>query len=133
MKFFDFFDLKYRSTNWCENLKLKTDLEQEQEKLKNDNAIRLMKQDFDLEYQKKLLEVDRLHDSKTLQKYQIDSMERIYNKLGIKEVKINKFVGNEQSNLASILPSLGYTMNQLKSAESQWEPMRENDGSDWFT
>jgi hypothetical protein len=42
-------------------------------------------------------------------------------------------VGNEQSNLASILPSLGYTMNQLKSAESQWEPMRENDGSDWFT
>jgi hypothetical protein len=94
-------------------------LEQEQEKLKNDNAIRLMKQDFDLEYQKKLLEVDRLHDSKTLQKYQIDSMERIYNKLGIKEVKINKFVGNEQSNLASILPSLGYTMNQLKSAESQ--------------
>jgi hypothetical protein len=48
-----------------------------------------MKQDFDLEYQKKLLEVDMLHDSKTLQKYQIDSMERIYNKLGIKEVKIN--------------------------------------------
>ena len=99
--------------------KLKTDLEQEQEKLKNDNALRQMKQDFDLDYQKKLLEVDRLHDNKTLQKYQIDSMERIYNKLGIKEVKINQFVGGDQTSLASVLPSLGYTMNQLKSAENQ--------------
>ena len=79
-----------------------------------------MKQNFEIEYQKKLLEVDRLHDAKTLQKYQIDSMERIYNKLGIKEVRINQFVGgNEQSSLASILPSLGYTMNQLKSSEAQ--------------
>ena len=94
-------------------------MEQEQQKLLNDNAIREMKQNFELEYQKKLLEVDRLHDNKTLQKYQIDSMERIYNKLGIKEVRINQFVGGNESSLASVLPSLGYTMNQLKSAENQ--------------
>jgi len=77
-----------------------------------------MKQNFELDYQRKLLEVDKLHDEKTLKKYSIDSMERIYNKLGIKEVRINQFVGGgDQSNLATILPSLGYTMNQLKSAE----------------
>jgi hypothetical protein len=46
-----------------------------------------------LELQKKIIEVDRLHDERTLQKYQTDTMERIYNKLGIKEVKINQFVG----------------------------------------
>lgn len=49
--------------------------------------------ELELDYQKKVIEVDRLHDSKTLQKYQADTMERIYNKLGIKEVRINQFVG----------------------------------------
>ena len=39
------------------------------------------------------LEFDRLHDNKTLQKYQIDTMERIYSKLGVKEIKINQYVG----------------------------------------
>ena len=43
-----------------------------------------MKQAFELDFMKKKLEVDRLHDDKTLQKYQIDAMERIYNRLGIK-------------------------------------------------
>lgn len=47
----------------------------------------------ELNYLKKVIEVDKLHDNKTLQKYQIDAMERIYNKLGIREVKINQFVG----------------------------------------
>jgi hypothetical protein len=38
--------------------------------------------------------------------------------LGIREVKINQFIGPEgQNNLASILPSLGYTVGQLKTAE----------------
>jgi hypothetical protein len=73
-----------------------------------------------LEDQRKVIEVDRLHDNKTLQKYQVDAMERIYNKLGIKEVKINQFVGgSEQSGLASILPSLGFAMGQLKTAETK--------------
>lgn len=76
--------------------------------------------ELELDYQRKVIEVDRLHDAKTLQKYQVDALERIYNKLGIREVKINQFVGgNEQSNLASILPSLGFAMGQLKTTESQ--------------
>ena len=46
-------------------------------------------------------------------------MERIYNRLGIKEVKINQFVGgSEQSSLASILPSLGFAMGQIKTTEA---------------
>lgn len=72
-----------------------------------------------MEYQKKVIDVDRLHDARTLQKYQIDAMERIYNRLGIKEVKINQFVGgSDQSNLASILPSLGFAMGQIKTTEA---------------
>ncbi len=59
------------------------------------------------------MDVDRLHDNKTLQKYQIDAMERIYNRLGVKELKINQYVG-EQSDLAKLLPGLGFAMNQLK-------------------
>jgi hypothetical protein len=66
---------------------------------------------------RKKLELDRLHDEKTLQKYQIDTMERIYQKLGVKEIKINQFVGDGKSNLASILPSMGFAMGQMKSAE----------------
>lgn len=69
----------------------------------------------ELDMMKKRLEVDRLHDEKTLQKYQIDSMERIYNKLGIKEVKINQFVGDNKSTLASILPTLGFGMAQMRT------------------
>ncbi len=48
-------------------------------------------------------------------------MERIYNKLGIKEVKINQFVGggSDQSNLASLLPSLGFAMGQLKTSDGK--------------
>jgi hypothetical protein len=39
------------------------------------------------------MDLDRLHDNKTLQKYQIDTMERIYNKIGVRELKINQYVG----------------------------------------
>ena len=64
------------------------------------------------------LEFDRLHDDKTMQAKQIDTMERIYNKLSIKQLKINQFTGqNDTTNLASIIPSLGFAMNQLKTVE----------------
>jgi hypothetical protein len=53
-----------------------------------------------------------------MQAKQIDTMERIYNKLSIKELKINQFTGqNDQTNLASIIPGLGFAMNQLKTVE----------------
>jgi hypothetical protein len=44
-------------------------------------------------------------------------MERIYNKLGIKEVKINQFVGDSKSSLATILPAMGFGAAQMRSAE----------------
>ncbi len=97
--------------------KLKTELEKEQERLSNSQKVEELKQDFELQFAKKKLDVDRLHDDKTLQKYQIDSMERIYNKLGIKEVRINQFVGDNKSSLASILPTMGFGAAQMRSAE----------------
>jgi hypothetical protein len=41
-------------------------------------------------------------------------MERIYKTLGIREMKINQFVGNEQSDLGKLLPALGM-INSLPS------------------
>lgn len=70
-----------------------------------------------MECQRKQLELYKVYDEKTMQKYQIDSMERIYQKLGVKEIRINQFVGDGQSNLSSILPSLGYTMGQMNTAK----------------
>jgi hypothetical protein len=42
-------------------------------------------------------------------------MERIYKALGIKEMKINQFNGNEQSDLGKLLPTLGL-INTLGAA-----------------
>jgi hypothetical protein len=44
-------------------------------------------------------------------------MERIYQRLGVKEIKINQFVGEGNSNLSSILPSLGYAMGRMNTTE----------------
>jgi len=41
-------------------------------------------------------------------------MERIYKTLGVREMKINQFVGNEQSDLGKLLPALGM-INSLPS------------------
>lgn len=60
--------------------------------------------------------MDKLHDDKTLQKYQIDATERIYNRIGIKEIKINQFVGEGKANLASLLPQMAFSMGQMQSA-----------------
>lgn len=72
-----------------------------------------MKQKFELDYQKKKLELDRLHDDKTLQKYQIDVMAKIYERLPIKEIKINQFSGESKSSLSSLLPTLGFAKEQM--------------------
>ena len=61
------------------------------------------------------MELDKCHNDISLLKYQIDSTERIYSKLGIKEVKINQFTGDSKTTLANILPSLGFGMGQVAS------------------
>jgi len=64
--------------------KMKNDLLQEQERIKNDQQTNRLKLDFEIEFARKRLDLDKEHDEKTLLKYQIDSTERVYSKLGIK-------------------------------------------------
>ena len=91
-------------------------LEQEQERIKNDQLVARLKQDFEFEFASKKLQLDKEHDEKTLLKYQIDSTERIYSKLGIKEIKINQFTGDSKTSLGALLPQMGFAMGQLGTA-----------------
>jgi hypothetical protein len=96
--------------------KMKNDLLQEQERIKNDQQTSRLKLDFELEFSRKRLDLDKEHDEKTLLKYQIDSTERIYNRLGIKEIKINQFTGDSKTSLAGLLPQMGFAMGQLSTS-----------------
>lgn len=49
-------------------------------------------------------------------KYQIDSTERIYSRLGIQEIKINQFTGDAKTTLAALLPQVGFAASQLNAA-----------------
>lgn len=73
--------------------RLRTSLLEEEERLRNEQKIAKLKQDFEMEYERQRISVDKEHDAKTLLKYQIDATERIYKSLGIREVKINQFTG----------------------------------------
>lgn len=90
---------------------MKNDLLQEQQKIKNQQEASRLRTEFELEFARKRLELDRQQNQTTLRKYQIDSTERIYTKLGIKEIKINQFTGEGQTSLGSLLPQLA---TQLK-------------------
>jgi hypothetical protein len=95
--------------------KMKSQLLQDQERIKNEQTSARLRQEFEIEFARKKLELDKEHDDKTLLKYQIDSTERIYNRLGIKEIKINQFTGDSKTSLASILPQMGFAMGQLNT------------------
>jgi hypothetical protein len=60
-----------------------------------------------LEYALKRLSLDKEQTPITLRKYQIDSTERVYTKLNVKEIKINQFTGDSKTNLGSLLPQMG--------------------------
>ena len=49
---------------------------------------------FEEEKIRKRVELDSLYTGDVLQKYSIDTMAKIYQNLGIKEVRINQFTGN---------------------------------------
>lgn len=63
---------------------MKNDFEQEKERISNEQSAARLKQDFEIEYIRKRLDLDKEHTPVTLQKYQIDSTERIYGKVGIR-------------------------------------------------
>ena len=53
----------------------------------------------------------------SLQKYIVDSTERIYNRLPIKEISINQYTGPENtSNISSLLPGIGMLQQQHAQA-----------------
>jgi len=84
----------------------KKEFEQEKEKIQNEQAASNMKTDFELEISRKRLNLEKEHNEISLAKYQIDSTERIYNKIGVKELKINQFTGDMKKNLCSLLPAM---------------------------
>ena len=86
--------------------KMKKEFEQEKERIQNDQAATSMKTDFELEIARKRLNLEKEHNETTLAKYQIDTTERIYNKIGVKELKINQFTGDMKTNLMSLLPMM---------------------------
>ncbi|KAL4455783.1 hypothetical protein ABPG74_003193 [Tetrahymena malaccensis] len=72
--------------------------EQEQERLDKE---------FQLEMFKKTVEADKNLDGAALQKYIVDSTERIYQRLPLKEISVNSYVGPDGvQNIASLLPAL---------------------------
>ena len=85
---------------------MKKEFEQEKERIQNDQSATNMKTDFELQIARKRLNLEKEHNETTLAKYQIDSTERIYNRIGVKEMKINQFTGDMKTNLMSILPMM---------------------------
>ncbi len=69
--------------------------------------MQAIKDRFEEEKIRKRVELDSLYTGDVLQKYSIDTMAKIYQNLGITEVRINQFNGNEQSDLGRLLPTLG--------------------------
>jgi hypothetical protein len=69
--------------------------------------MQAIKDRFEEEKIRKRVELDSLYTGDVLQKYSIDTMAKIYQNLGITEVRINQFTGNEQSDLGRLLPTLG--------------------------
>lgn len=82
------------------------------EKLRNILAKENARNEAELQHTLKALELSKTHDETSLRKYQIDSMERIYNRIGVKEMSINQFSGEPNSSLASLLPTLGFASAQ---------------------
>jgi hypothetical protein len=56
--------------------------------------MQAIKDRFEEEKIRKRVELDSLYTGDVLQKYSIDTMAKIYQNLGIKEVRINQFTGN---------------------------------------
>jgi|JI10StandDraft_1071094.scaffolds.fasta_scaffold195106_4 hypothetical protein len=93
----------------------KNDYMIQQEGLKKEQAISKLKQDFEIESAKKGFDVDRLHDEKTLEKYEIDSLVRIYQRQALRGVAINQFSSNDKDSIASVLPALGFGFTQTRT------------------
>ena len=85
---------------------MKRNFEEEKERINNEQNAAKMKIEFEMENARRKLELDKEHNDTSLLKYQIDSTERIYQKIGVKEMKINQFSGDMKTNLLSLIPAM---------------------------
>lgn len=85
------------------------------EQTKKEQTLSKMKQDFEIESSTKSFELDKLHNERTLEKYEIDSVTRIYQKQALRGVGINQFSSNDKESIASVLPALGFGFTQTRT------------------
>lgn len=64
------------------------------------------------------IEIDKTHNEVSLQKYAIDSTERVYKKLATREIKVSQFVGDTKNVVASLLPGLQFAIAQGRTVDS---------------
>ncbi|CAL6077247.1 SPFH_domain/Band 7 family protein [Hexamita inflata] len=82
-------------------------------KLKDKLEIDKINNEFALKKFEEQLKVEKLMTPTNLQKYMIDQTKAIYQGLPLKEIKLNQYIGPEQTgNIASMLPAVGMMMQQ---------------------
>lgn len=85
------------------------DFEINRKKLENEQQNEREKKNFELETMRREIELAKKHTPLTLEKYTIDSNERIYRQLRLGETRINQFVGSDDPkslSLGCLLPGL---------------------------
>lgn len=87
------------------------------ESSKKEQTLSKLKQDFEIESSKKVFELNQMHDDKTLEKYEIDSVLRIYQRQQLRNIGINQYSSDDKESIASVLPALGFGFAQTRA---QW-------------
>ncbi|CAL5998523.1 SPFH_domain/Band 7 family protein [Hexamita inflata] len=89
-------------------------------KLKDKLEIDKINNEFALQKFEEQLKVEKLMTPTNLQKYMIDQTKAIYQGLPLKEIKLNQYIGPEQTgNIASMLPAVGMMMQQNQEIMAQ--------------
>ncbi|CAL6077228.1 SPFH_domain/Band 7 family protein [Hexamita inflata] len=89
-------------------------------KLKDKLEIDKINNEFALQKFEEQLKVEKLMTPTNLQKYMIDQTKAIYQGLPLKEIKLNQYIGPEQTgNIASMLPAVGMMMQQNQELMTQ--------------
>lgn len=94
---------------------LRNDLITEQEKQKYSQELDTIKQNFANAQEAKKFQLEKMHTELTLQKYQIDSMERVYKTLNVRNMSINQFSGADKDSIGAIMPALGFGAAQIRA------------------
>lgn len=74
-----------------------------------------MNQEFYNRQEVKDFELYKLHTPLTLQKYEIDTMERVLTSQGIRNISVNQFSGGDKESVGAVMPLLGFGAAQLRT------------------